>query len=367
MKAIIIAVVLSVGLVVCVGCDSGEDPTSSGPGNREYVIASSDYLNNRFFYLDLPDFEPEGRQPGDRIVLESLRVFMWLDIGAPQVGDLPNIAAYVDSLGCGRWDAIDFSSPCLYGMWWREVSWYPLVKVDSGEVYGVDLNREFGIGDALAVIYEVRHEDGTSTRVGDRPDMGGPEQEISGEDGRYYRMKLLKAPVDFKELHSSAYVLRNIYSLGAVAIDPASFSLRIESLDSGNDYPRQDETGSDYIRIFGLDRDDERFSGNPDGRVDLNDPHLFDLRRGLLSFSREFPHPFAPGGQISSAGDAADQAAQAIYSTYADTSAFVWNPSYLRDHQSWQFYDPEVFPAEYPDHAAFRIIATYPGTGSATD
>jgi hypothetical protein len=362
MKSNILAGVMSLCLVLCAGCGSDEDPTDPVPGNREFVIASSDYLNHRFFHLDLPESEPDGRQPGDRIVPESLRVFTRLDIGAPQVGDLPNVAAYVDSAGCSNWDAIDFSDPCLYGMWWREVSWYPLAE-DTGEMYGVDLNREFACGDALAVIYEVRHQDGTLTQVGDRPEMGGPEQEIPGEDGRYYRMKLLKAPVDYKERHSFAYVLRNIYSLGAVAIDPASFDLRIENMLSSFPYPHMDEYGVDYIRIFGLDRDGDSNSGHPDGRVDVDDPRLFDLRRGLLSFSREFPHPFAPGGQIFSDGDDADRAAQATYAAFADTSVFEWVPSYLRDHQTWQFYDPEIFPAEYRDHAAFRIIATYPEPG----
>jgi hypothetical protein len=115
----------------------------------------------------------------------------------------------------------------------------------------------------------------------------------------------------------------------------------------------------DYIRIFGLDQYNVQASGGPDGRVDMWDPYLFDLEKGLLIFPLDNPMPFAPGGRVVTPGDPADQTAEAIYAAYADTTAFVWNPSYLREYQAWQLYDPSVFPSEYPWYGAFRIIATY--------
>lgn len=359
MKFSFAAVVLCACIGFMAGCDSDDPPAAPAPPLSDYVIQSSDYENHRFFRLDLPGDEQDGREQGDVFVLESIRIFKLMERGIPQVGDIPMVAAYVDSLGFRSWEDIDFSVPCVVGTWWREVSWYPLLD-PNGSLIGVDLNTRFSDQDALAVIYEVMDVDGNILNLGDSPGTDRPEQIIPGEDGLYYRMKLLKAPVNFKELHSFGYVLRNIYSLGAINLDPNSFELRIESDQPGVNQPWQDETGLDYIRIFGLDRGNPFNSGFPDGQADTWDPNIFDLKRGLLRFPLDFSQPFAPAGKIVSTGDEADQNAEAIYAAHADTSSFVWNPSFLRENQAWQFYDPSAFPADYPSFSAFRIIATYP-------
>lgn len=364
MKFFISIALLCVGLLLVSGCGS-DDPvvTPETPETPlpEFVIASSDYLNHRFFKLDLPMVEyPGGRHPGDRILPETIKIFQWMPDGPPGPGDITNVAVYVDSLGFRNWDGINFHEPRLFGRRWQEIfssSWDVMYDHD-GNLIALDLRNTMSDQDVLAVIYEVRLADGSTVRVGDFPGFDAPEQEVDGGEGLYYRMKLLKAPVAGKEIHSFLYVLRNIYSLGAANIDQHTFGLRIERRGIVTK-PHQDEMGLDYIRIFGLDRDNPQRTGFSDGLVDWWDPFIFDLERGLLKFPLDFPMPFAPGGQIIVSGDPADQAAEAIYAAYADTTAFVWDDTFLSHNQTWQLYDPSVFPSEYPQHSAFRIVATY--------
>ncbi len=364
MKSFFRVALLCAGLLLMAGCESDYPvvtPEKPETSFTEFVIDSSDYLNHRFFKLDLPIVEaPGGRSRGDRILLESVKIFQFLPGGTPDPGDITNVAVYVDSLGFRNWDFNDFSEPHMFGRRWRElrsVNWDVLFDTDWNFV-ALDLGNTMSDQDVMAVIYDVEMANGTIVQVGDFPGLDDPQQEVSGGEGLYYRMKLLKATASDQEPHSFQYVLRNIYSLGASNIDNTTFALRIERNVPGVIQPQQDETGLDYIRIFGLDRDNPQRTGFPDGLVDWWDPSIINLQRGLLMFPLDFPMPFAPGGRIKDDGDPADQAAEAVYAAIADTTAFVWSPSYLRENQTWQLYDLEFAPFEYPQYASFRIIAT---------
>lgn len=364
MKSFFRVALLCAGLLLMAGCESDDPvvtPEKPETSFTEFVIDSSDYLNHRFFKLDLPIVEaPGGRSRGDRILLESVKIFQFLPGGTPDPGDITNVAVYVDSLGFRNWDFNDFSEPHMFGRRWRElrsVNWDVLFDTDWNFV-ALDLGNTMSDQDVMAVIYDVEMANGTIVQVGDFPGLDDPQQEVSGGEGLYYRMKLLKATASDQEPHSFQYVLRNIYSLGASNIDNTTFALRIERNVPGVIQPQQDETGLDYIRIFGLDRDNPQRTGFPDGLVDWWDPSIINLQRGLLMFPLDFPMPFAPGGRIKDDGDPADQAAEAVYAAIADTTAFVWSPSYLRENQTWQLYDLEFAPFEYPQYASFRIIAT---------
>ncbi len=360
MKTLIWIMLWSAGLSVLAGCGSDDPVAACEKPPLEIVTPSSAYLNHRFFQLDLPFAEfPGGRFQGDIILPESIKIFQLMPGGEPTGSDITNVAAYVDSLGYLTWDSIDFENPHLFGRIWREITAWDPMRDANGGLIAVDLRTQMDPVEALAVIYEIRQDDGTIVKIGDRPGRDLPQQTVAGVTGLYFRMKLLKAPWDDQEPHSFLYVLRNIYSLGAKNIDATNFHLRIEDLMPGNNQPQQDESGLDYIRIFGLDRDDPHRSGFPDGIVDMWDPYLFDLQKGLLKFPLDFPMPFAPGGNPTGRVAEADMLAEAHYSAYADTSIFVWENSYLRSEQSWQIYDPSVNPDQYPLFQNFRIISTY--------
>ncbi len=364
MKSTLAVSILITGLILVSGCDPNQSDETDDIQVSDHVIYSSDYLNHRFFRLDLPLQEsPNGRIEGDEILVETIRFFQLKPGDEPTSGDLVNVAVYVDSLGFQTWDDIDFHEPHMFGLLWREIesSAWDILLDGGGNLIAVDFRSPMADEDVLAVIYDIKLANGSIMHVGDMPGLDEPEQIVNGGDGVYYRMKLLKATVSDQEVFTFQYVLRNIYSLGVANIDYETFDLRIErNVPDSDDQSHMDENGRAYIRIFGLDRDDPQRSGNPDGLVDSWDPFIFDLQRGLLKFPLDFPMPFAPGGNPIGRWDEADAIAEATYAAYADTSAFVWDLSFLQYNQTWQLYDPLIFPSEYSKFTRFRIIATYP-------
>lgn len=359
MKSLLAIALMLAGAFVVAGCDNDDPAAPCDDPTVDFTIYCPNYLNHRFFMLDLPVIEPEGRESGDHILSTTIKIFQLRLVLQPSPGDILNVATYVDSLGLLAWDDLDFGNPYLFGRVWREVNdWVPMRDAE-GQFVAVDLGKEMGFGDVLAVIYEVQRADGSLVRVGDHPGIDVPQQEVSGGEGFYYRMKLLKARVWDREPNTFGYILRNIYSLGSTNIEPDGFSLCINRFPPGITTPWQDENGVDYVRIFGLDRDNPDRTGFADGQVDVWDPYLFNLDKGLLTFPLDFPRPFAPGGNPIGRPVEADIMAEAVYTAYADTTAFVWNPSFLRENQSWEIYDPANIPWDYSRYGSFRIIATY--------
>ncbi len=314
---------------------------------EDRIILSSDYLNNRFFKLDLPASEPNGRRAGEVIDTGSLKIYKLMGPGPFTGDDIKNVAAYIDSLGLYAWNAagMDFSKPHIYGQRWREISDYDLMLDSDEKLVAVDMRSQMQDDDVLAVAYDVKDQAGNIVKsVGDRPGVAEPVQTLPGVAGVFYRLKLMKAPINDNHPHLFAYVLRNIYSLGGSNIDASSFDLRIERNTTNEDFPYRDEDGVDYIRIFGLDRINSQGQPGSDGVVDSTDPYLFDLTKGLLKFPLDFPEPFAAG--------------EAAYAAYADS--FAWGPDvFLTKNQRPELYDPAVFPSDYPTYAKFKIIARH--------
>jgi hypothetical protein len=76
--------------------------------------------------------------------------------------------------------------------------------------------------------------------------------------------------------------------------------------------------------------------------------------------------PFAPGGNPVGREDEAEAIARATYEANADTSAFDWEISeHLRTKQTWQLYDPAIYPSQYSEFTTFKIIATHASAASS--
>lgn len=331
---------------------SSKSFNAKGGQVSDNIILSSDYLNNRFFRLDLPASEPFGRQGDARIRFSSLKIFQMMPTGQYQPGEITNVAVYVDEQGYRAWaDSVDFTAPADYGPRWREVTNFDTLLDSNGGLIAVDMRTRLDDSDVLAVVYTVESATGQVLgTVGDNPDLGLPTQALPNVSGTFYRMKQLKAVSTNTHPHVFGYVLRNIYSLGGANIDPSTFELRIERADNTLQ-PAQDENGIDYVRIFGLDRKNAQGGSRPDGLVDTDDTYLFDLNRGLLKFPLDFPQPF--------------NAAEEKYRAYADTTAFTWNSTFLANNLAPGLYDPNVQTSEYPGFARFRIVARHAAASSS--
>jgi hypothetical protein len=315
----------------------------------EHVITSDQYLNNRFFKLDLAGTDLPGKEPDQVIDPFSIKVFQRVTGGEMETGDISNVAAYLDTTGI-FWSTPecppnDFQTPAVVGDLWREL--YFEVRMDlDGKIECLDFGEELPSESVLAVIYEILFSDigETDVFVGDRPGRDEDDRvSIPGEDGLFYRMKLLKAPESLMPLDSFHYVMRNYYDLGYQNIDPEYFDLTLQRIDESL-RPYEDESGQPYIQLFGLDQSQWfDLSPVPDGLPDLNDPAIFDLVRGLVKFPME--HPFSAG--------------EATYRNFVGDSSFVWDGTYLSENQAPELYDPAVIPANYPNYGYFRIRLSY--------
>jgi hypothetical protein len=337
-------------LLVC-GCgdDSDPDPTPPPPALAEYLTTSDEYLNNRFFWLDLPHsggtpgLDIPGRAaPRQRIEPSSVYVFQLIPEGALEPGEIANIAAYSDSTGV-FWTSPgcppnDFQSPVVHGARWQGRQDFDLRFDRNGELEGLDMGVEMHVDDVLAITYRVVDEYGVlDYRVGDMPGMDEAGRvALAGQSGLYYRMKLLKAP-EGVDANTFRYVMRNIYSLGSVNIDYDLFSLAIERNDFSAT-PDRDEGGIPYIQLFGLDVADANGFRAPDGMVDLN-PMSFDLYKGLVRFPMDAPF----------------NAGEAAYRSNALQSPFRWDRTFLNIYQAPGLYHPGVRASEYPNFGHFRL------------
>ncbi len=336
---------------------------SKGGSATEHVIEAYRYLNNRFFRLDLPrnDLVVHARPdvPGrDRAVetidVNSVQVYRFVGSGLPQTGDVRNIVAVPDTTGVWDLDVIDDQTTnnldnLNYGELWRPVP-FELLLVQEGattKIAALDLRMEHQATDVLVVTYDVESPSGR-WRVGDRPGEDEDNRiEIEGEP--FYRMKLLKPQLP--EAFTWQYVLRNIYPLGGSNIDASTFEFKIE-LNQFSDFPHIDQgSGLDWFRIFGLDREDQQSNEGGDLLVDVHRPEIFDLQRGLLKFPLDFPEPF--------------NASEAQYTTYADTSGFVYDESQLGDYLIPQIYDPATNVNDLSQFTQFRLVATHAAAASS--
>lgn len=321
---------------------------SSGGTLEDNVFFSYQYLNNRFFYLDIPALDNPGAPAGYSIDPNSIYIYEQKGDGSQLEDDILNVAAYLDDTGT-FWHnnnpiPPDFDHPYVIGERWRAVPFETMLDI-NGNLVAIDLRTQMPSETILAVAYRLTN--GTDViKVGDIPGQDDNNRyPINGVN--HYRMKLLKAQETDKEPYTFQYVLRNIYPLGGARIDPETFELRIERAQQGEAHPELDENGIPYLRIFGLDNNDGR-GGGPDGIADKNDPYLFDLENGLLKFPLNFPQPFA--------------ADSTTYTNYAGEP--VWG-GFLAGHMAPDLYDPEVLSSYYNNSGYFKIIASHASAASS--
>lgn len=332
------------------GCDDDRhSPLHPDPGSElievPFSIGADEYLDNRFFFLDLPDLEASGRQTGESILISSVKVFRQLEDGVFGPNDIQNVAVYIDSTGFRDWQAIDFSQPRAYGRRWRQIRNLDVILDENGSLKVIDLGSSITAADVLAVVYNVVDEQHVVVVcVGDDPALVDRTQTLPGEgDELYFRMKMLKAPSDDNDPRLFRHVARNIYSLGARNIDVSSFELQIEVL-SDVPHPELAEGDLPWIQLFGLDQTGVDGTAVPDGMADFYNPKIFDLVGGLLVFPFSMQRPFA--------------AESAQYLRYVEPGQYPWEGSTLQQNLMPEIYDPAVPTADYAQYRRFRITGS---------
>ena len=325
---------------------------SKGGTAEPKTFLSHQFLDNRFFAL-YSGAETTPIDPTWRVDRNTVQVFRRRSsTGGAGANEINNVAVYVDQSGIWA-DYVPGSEPYNKGFVWERLD-FEIMEDTNGRIYALDLGGGIADTDYLAIVYRILDSSGgLIAQVGDDPNREPfvQQRSVPNDTEKYYAMKLLKAPSNAQEPVSHGYVWRNIYSLGGSDIDPTTFEFSIERTDNETN-PQQDELGANYIRIFGLDKEDPR-GGPPDGVADWHRPELFDLERGLLKFPGNAPQPFAPDDP------------QAFYESNVNDDAWQYTQSaYLSDNQVPLLYDPATLPSQYKDYGRFQLVSTHAAVSS---
>ncbi len=300
---------------------------ATGGEVSDNVILSSQYLNNRFFRLDLPADEingadggagrshdrPRPDRPSASTSLQAARRrapptrhhqrgrLRRHDGTGSATGTTPSISrrpSTTASAGAKSRSSRSAARGRATATWWRSTC-----------------GGDDGDNDVLAVIYRVSNGDATVTMVGGRhpgprrprtfPTVDGtllPDEAAQGAGHEPGGARLPLRPAEHlpagRVEHRSRDHLRPAY--------------RIERNQDGRRRPSdQDENG--IWTTSGSSAWTRRTPGRgvPTDVVDWNDPLLFDLRRGLLKFPLDFP--------------SRSRRFARAYEAYADTDTFDWD------------------------------------------
>jgi hypothetical protein len=369
---------------------SSKSFNSTGGTETEHIILSKDYLNNRFFRLDLPPgylgshgFDtPDlpgrtisldaGLASNEFIDIESLRIYKVESTVNSQDSDVvQGIVAIPDHTG--RWVGIpanetenethDGGAATRPGEWWRRIRDFDVLTDQDNRLVAIDMNREYGFRDVLAVTYTVSKIVGgervVEYQVGDIPgvDVDARVQWTDNSEAEYYRLKLLKPDRPLDDPHIWQYVLRNIYPLGGTGIDASSFTLSLQQTTQVA-YPQfdldADEQGSrlELFRIFGLDREDQLSQPGPDDLPDYHNGLVFDFIDGLLKFPLNMPRPFA--------------ADPAVYAALAESPDFDFDNSVLAGNLEEKMYEPAASEIDlFQGAGKFRFVVSHAAASSS--
>jgi len=349
------------------GCSDDGDPVVPEVPNGSWqttYIGSHEYLNNRFFRLDLPadwngDGNPDhetlgwsipddpGRTTANQFIKRSsIMIYQKVHSGPAMDGDLPFVAATIDSTGTWDADTIDEipETNWEHGWIWRQITDFHIqFEPTTNRLIGVDIRQQLADQDVLAVTYQVVDENfQVIYSVGEDPHRNDPRLiTIDGED--HYRMKLLKP--SGRDEFTFQYVMRNIYSMGVTNTDLSSYDLKIEKNLMGDMTDDHGTQGILYIQTHGLDRGDPDGGTIADGLVDVHDPSIIDSNQGLVRFPMDMPFPF--------------NSSEVDYRYYADPDGrdleWEWDDTFLAENLTPEIYDWTTNPSSYRHYSKFRL------------
>lgn len=364
------------GIVSIQGCSGDVEPVVPDIPNGSWqttTILSSEYLNNRFFRLDLPaDWNGDGGadhsilgwsipdSPGRNtanhfIKRSSIKIYRKINMGPAINGDLRFVAAAIDPTGVWEADTIDSipDEEWDYGSVWRPITEFQVQwEETTNRLVSIDIRQQLTNSEVLAVTYQV--EDASQQvvySVGEDPDRGD-HRSLELDNEMHYRMKLIKP--NGRDEFTFQYVVRNIYSLGGFNIDLNSFDLRIEKNLSSETADIHGTKGILYIQTHGLDMGDPQGGNVADGLVDMYWPSIIDARNGLLKFPLNMPFPFDSHEEIYRRN--AEHGGREIEWEWDATDTEAGTPTFLSENLTPEIYSWETLPSNYPNYTRFRIV-----------
>jgi hypothetical protein len=180
---------------------------------------------------------------------------------------------YVDPVDT-TFAASEASEALVYAEPLREDDYY----IDNKKFYAIFNSPNGGSYGEIGVFMIVQRKDGIIDTIGD----------LSAET---LKLKLIKSRRPDSTQYTWDYMWRNVYYLGSTQLDPAGLDVTIYKGLAGTERTNQNidnQNGTAYIQILGLDTTNQSGKPIPDGKIDVNTP-IIDPIRGFLIFPEREP------------------------------------------------------------------------------
>jgi len=242
-----------------------------GSESEPVIIQDYEYIRRKYFFIS--DLYRQNMYPLDDqarfMIRRRITQFELYKQVQPQEEGAFMATAWVDPRDTTRYQS------------WAERNFY-FKRMEEGKDYILDENLGYfkmltsvNAGDVLAVAYR----DTTEIDGDPNPVITEGDLVVTGEYPK--NLKLIK-PVNPRPGHPTWDLeFKNVYYLGTRNIEEEGFELKIY-YDGGNAPQERHADGTPYIRMFGLDRQDENgVFGQYDDQVDLN-ANFINLTEGEL-------------------------------------------------------------------------------------
>ncbi|SYZ73837.1 conserved hypothetical protein [Candidatus Zixiibacteriota bacterium] len=242
--------------------------TATGSSNKTYV-RDYQYADGRIFDLGLPSEFKKGD------VITNLRVFkVVITYGNDNTAKLK----------ANFWvDPSDTANPAYTSESGYSENVQELNRDEFDQYrpyYAVIFEAANGGSQGMIGVYMVvKHSNGDSTIYGDISKLP-------------YSLKLIKSASPYYGQKTWKYLWRNVYYLNSTNIDVSGLDIKVfkgGSSTEGDNSNLDNQNGTPYIQILGLDQTGPSNTGDKDNRTDVDNTNLVDPMRGLLIFPSRNP------------------------------------------------------------------------------
>jgi hypothetical protein len=266
--------------------------TKSSELAQEYSVSDQYYIRGRYFFLDTEfrnqyyPLNEDGTHPfNSQRTVTRLEVYRY----APQSSETYSAIAYVDP-----------NDPSVDSSYTKELHFKRLIPNEdyafSVELGWIRLRNPASDREFIAVAYALGDQGGTEFQT-----VGDIDTVAAGQD---LRLKLLR--IDGQTAGHPTWPLefKNVYSLGGMNIIPKGFEVKVVHRRGETGDEDRFSDGSTYLRIFGLDRQNNKLETVPDDTVDVLNGNIVNLALGELHFPALLPFAYSDINGLATNHDA---------------------------------------------------------------